>query len=45
MPPILVPWPMMAEADVGEVELVTVEVELPHQDSVLFCCCASGYFG
>ena len=35
MPPILLYWPMMSEADAGG---MAVEVEPSHQYSVTFCC-------
>ena len=34
MPPILLCWPMMSEADVGG---MAVEVEPSHQYSITFC--------
>ena len=35
VPPILLCWPMMSEADVGG---MAVEVEPSHQYSITFCC-------
>ena len=35
MPPILLSWPSMSEADVGG---MAVEVEPSHQYSATFCC-------
>ena len=35
MPPILLCWPMMAEADVG---CMAVEVELSYQYAIKCCC-------
>ena len=35
MPPVLLCWPMMSEADSG----MAVEVEPPHQYPIMFCCC------
>ena len=35
MPPILLCWPTVSEADVGG---IAVEIEPSHQYSVTFCC-------
>ena len=35
MPPVLLYWPTMSEADVGD---MAIENELYHQYSVIFCC-------
>ena len=37
MPPLLLCWPLMSEADVGD---VAVEVEPSYQRSIACCCCA-----
>ena len=41
MPPILLCWPMMSEADDDRVEVVSVEVEPSCQYSITFCCHAT----
>ena len=38
MPPILLCWPMMSEADVGG---MAVKAEPSHQHSMTFCCCVT----
>ena len=38
MPPVLLFWSMMSEADVGG---IAVEAEPSHQYSVTFCCCVT----
>jgi len=39
MPPILLSWPLISEADVG---IMAVQVELPHQYSITCCCHVTG---
>jgi len=38
MPPVLLCWPMISEADVSG---IAAEVELSHHHSIPFCCCVT----